>query len=360
MKGAAELLRWLHEHGIICVLATATQEPTAVSRLQSAGLLEYLSLRVTGNMVQNSKPHPETYLKAAEVAGVPIEECLVLEDSFNGIRAGRASGAIVGMVPDCLPFDESCAPYCDQVFDSLLDVIRWIEPPEFTPLEESISFYTRNDFAIINRLLTGNWDALWRSAQIAYEDNRGILEEYKTGVRSMRSDYDVQWTNSLKKRLINKLDDSAKAMIAANAKQDLSNLLGAMKPAQEALHLYRTAWIGEAFASAAGYPYSVEYQALPFNVGDILELKIISSYSLTPYREDEDVGSDFYRYEMQASKGTPVLKLDSFITHNEAGEVLLPPMKCRVTAIRAANQARCRGIIELEYVEALPVELADQ
>ena len=127
MKGAAELLRWLHDHGIACVLATATQEPTAVSRLQSAGLLEYLSLRVTGNMVQNSKPHPETYLKAAEVAGVPIEECLVLEDSFNGIRAGRASGAVVGMVPDCLPYDESCAPYCDQVFGSLLDVIEWLE-----------------------------------------------------------------------------------------------------------------------------------------------------------------------------------------------------------------------------------------
>ena len=73
----------------------------------------------------------------------------------------------------------------------------------FTPLEETISFYTRNDYAIINRFLTGNFDALWRDALIAYEDNRGILEEYEKGIRNVDSDYDIKWQNSLKKRLLN-------------------------------------------------------------------------------------------------------------------------------------------------------------
>lgn len=127
MKGAKELLQYLTEHGIVCVLATSTREESAINSLTQSGLLDYLPLRITGDMVENGKPHPEAYLKAAALAGVPIEECLVLEDSVLGIQSGRAAGAVVGMVPDCIPYDESCAPYCDEVFGSLLDVIGWLE-----------------------------------------------------------------------------------------------------------------------------------------------------------------------------------------------------------------------------------------
>lgn len=127
MKGALELLKWLNEHEIVCVLATATRYDEAKSRLQELGLWAYLPYRITGGDVQQSKPHPETYLKAAAAAGFPPAECLVLEDSFNGIRAGRAAGAVVGMVPDTLPYDDLCAPYCDVVFQDLTEVIGWLQ-----------------------------------------------------------------------------------------------------------------------------------------------------------------------------------------------------------------------------------------
>ena len=127
MKGAAELLTWLNDQGISCVLATATRYETAENRLRAAGLWHLLPYRITGDDVIRSKPDPETYLKAAALAGVSPSECLVLEDSFNGIRSGRASGALVGMVPDSLPYSEECAPYCDQVFHDLTEVIAWIE-----------------------------------------------------------------------------------------------------------------------------------------------------------------------------------------------------------------------------------------
>ena len=127
MKGAEELLKWLNAHGIACVLATATTRESAEKSLRSVGLWEYLPYRVTGDMVTKSKPDPESYLKAAEAAGASPSHCLVLEDSFNGIRAGRAAGAYVGMVPDTLPYDELCAPYCDAVFSDLTEVIDWIQ-----------------------------------------------------------------------------------------------------------------------------------------------------------------------------------------------------------------------------------------
>lgn len=129
MKGARELLEWLNERHIACVLATATRREAAEQRLSAVKLWDLLPYRVTGDDVTHSKPHPETYLKAAAAAGVRPEECLVLEDSFNGIRAGRASGAVVGMVPDTLPYSDECAPYCDQVFDDLTQVIAWMKEP---------------------------------------------------------------------------------------------------------------------------------------------------------------------------------------------------------------------------------------
>ena len=126
MKGAVELLTWLKEHSIPCVLATSTAADLAEKRLKMAGIYDGLQYYITGDMVQKSKPDPEIYLKAAAAAGVPIEKCLVLEDSYNGVLSGRASGATVGMVPDLLPCDNSCSENVDVVFDSLLDVIDWI------------------------------------------------------------------------------------------------------------------------------------------------------------------------------------------------------------------------------------------
>ncbi len=223
----------------------------------------------------------------------------------------------------------------------------------FTPLEEAISFYTRNDFAILNHLLTENYDELWDDAQIAYQDNRGILEEYANGARSTDSDYDIKWQNSLKKRLLGGLDEAAKKTIIENAKSDIHHILHAMQPAPQDLFLYRTAWIDRKFAGKDVFPYSREYKAISFEPGNLIEIKIISSYSLTPYREDDDVGSNFFRYELHVPHGLPILKLDPFVTHNEEGEVLLPPMMCRVTDIRSCEHLHCEGIVNLEYIKPL-------
>lgn len=224
----------------------------------------------------------------------------------------------------------------------------------FTPIEETVSFYTRNDFAIVNNLLIGNYDELWIYAELAYNDNRGIIAEYEKGVRRINGDYDVKWLNCLKRRLIDNLDEQAKAGIIRTAKSDIENILGAMSPTSEKLSLFRTAWIDKKNDGDGGYSYSREYKSLQFNIGDVIEINTLSSFSLTPYRENDDVGSDFYRYEIIVPVGKNVLPLDKFITHNEDGEVLLPPMKCKVVGIRKADNVRCRSVVELEYLDQLP------
>ena len=55
---------------------------------------------------------PDTFLLAAEKLHTDPKDCLVLEDSFNGVRAGRAAGCVTVMVPDLMqPTDEIRALY---------------------------------------------------------------------------------------------------------------------------------------------------------------------------------------------------------------------------------------------------------
>lgn len=59
---------------------------------------EYFDEILTSEDFAESKPSPDCYLKAAERFGVSPEECVVFEDSFNGLRSGIASGArVIGL-----------------------------------------------------------------------------------------------------------------------------------------------------------------------------------------------------------------------------------------------------------------------
>lgn len=228
-----------------------------------------------------------------------------------------------------------------------------MEELRFTPIEESVSFYTRNDFILMNALLVGDEETLWDFAPVAYGDNLGILKEYKAGVRTIEGDYDVKWIACLKKRLLNQLDEETKKMVIRNARTDIQNILGAMEPAGKELLLYRTAWEYPEVDSENAYPFAWEYKSLPLSVGKAVDIAILSSTSLTPYREKEEGKRGFWRYEITVPAGNPVLLLDQFVTHNEDGEVILPPMRCRVMDMIPCQGSRCKGVIKLLYLSPL-------
>jgi sugar-phosphatase len=50
---------------------------------------------ITADMVENGKPHPEPFLRGAELLGLPATDCVVFEDSASGSRAGQAAGCTV-------------------------------------------------------------------------------------------------------------------------------------------------------------------------------------------------------------------------------------------------------------------------
>ena len=61
---------------------------------------------VSGEQFSASKPDPEIFLRAAEALGTVPGRTLVLEDSYNGVRAGAAGHFVTVMVPDMVPADD--------------------------------------------------------------------------------------------------------------------------------------------------------------------------------------------------------------------------------------------------------------
>jgi beta-phosphoglucomutase len=76
-------------------LCTSAGRSSVEHILKIGGLNQVFSFVMTSNDISKSKPHPEIYLKGVKKFGVPAEECLVIEDSKNGLLAARSAGCQV-------------------------------------------------------------------------------------------------------------------------------------------------------------------------------------------------------------------------------------------------------------------------
>jgi HAD superfamily hydrolase (TIGR01509 family) len=105
--GLRPLLDYLEKKSIPTAVATSTPRNLTIRNLQSANLINYFRAILTGDEVPNGKPSPDIFLAASELLNTPPARCVVLEDSFSGIRAAYSAKMIPIMVPDLLePTDE--------------------------------------------------------------------------------------------------------------------------------------------------------------------------------------------------------------------------------------------------------------
>jgi beta-phosphoglucomutase-like phosphatase (HAD superfamily) len=103
-------------------LATSGHRRYVDLALATAGIPRVFEAEVTGELVEHGKPAPDTFLVAAELLGLPPVDCLVLEDSPNGVRSARAAGAKVFAIRHLVSEDDLYAAGADRVFSSLFDV----------------------------------------------------------------------------------------------------------------------------------------------------------------------------------------------------------------------------------------------
>lgn len=92
MAGLLDFLKLLKQNHIKIALASSSDNSWITHVLNTLEIVEYFDLIVSGEMVTHSKPHPEIFLKAAGLLNVTADECLVIEDSVNGICAGKSAG----------------------------------------------------------------------------------------------------------------------------------------------------------------------------------------------------------------------------------------------------------------------------
>jgi HAD superfamily hydrolase (TIGR01509 family) len=119
--GAAELLALLDELGLPKALVTSSSR-RAVDRHLPAEVVARFSALITSESVENGKPHPEPYLKAAAALGIAPEDCLALEDSHNGVRSAHAAGMMAVMVPDLLEATDEMREKTIAIAETLHDV----------------------------------------------------------------------------------------------------------------------------------------------------------------------------------------------------------------------------------------------
>jgi beta-phosphoglucomutase-like phosphatase (HAD superfamily) len=83
-------------------LAVATSSVSASARplLDRTGIRSLFRVVITGDEVQQGKPHPDIYVRAADKLGISPERCLVIEDSLAGMAAGKAANMRVAAIPD--------------------------------------------------------------------------------------------------------------------------------------------------------------------------------------------------------------------------------------------------------------------
>ena len=97
VPGAAAFVRRLVDVGVPVALVTSAPRDLALNRMRAAGV-PVPAVVVTSEDTERGKPHPEGYLRGAELLGLGADACLAFEDAPAGVESARASGATTVVV----------------------------------------------------------------------------------------------------------------------------------------------------------------------------------------------------------------------------------------------------------------------
>ena len=125
VEGFEDFVSRLRSRGVKTAVVTSSNIAKMQSVYQSRSeFRQMFDAILTSEDFERSKPDPDCYLKAAERLGAEIDECIVFEDSFNGLKSGRAAGMkVVGLATTNSA--ESIAPYSDVIISNYNNFDPW-------------------------------------------------------------------------------------------------------------------------------------------------------------------------------------------------------------------------------------------
>ena len=125
-KGAKACLEGLYRAGYKLALASSSYRDIVEAEMKATGLYDYFDVIVCGTDISHSKPDPEIFLKTADFLETDLAECIVIEDSFNGIRAAKAAGMRPLMVPDLKQPDEEIRGMAEWICTDLFAALKTV------------------------------------------------------------------------------------------------------------------------------------------------------------------------------------------------------------------------------------------
>ena len=127
MPGAEDLVKFLKEKGVKLAIASGSSQESIRHHLGEVGGTHHFDAIVGGSDVKNGKPAPDIFLLAAKKLDTKPEDCYVLEDSENGIRAGYAAGMKTLGVPDIMRFNDEVKALETKEFDSMFEALEYFK-----------------------------------------------------------------------------------------------------------------------------------------------------------------------------------------------------------------------------------------
>ncbi|MEW4922754.1 HAD family phosphatase [Algibacter sp. 2305UL17-15] len=92
IDGVLDLIKDYHQNGLTLVLGSSAAMTSINMIFDRFDLNQYFKAKLSGADLKQSKPHPEIFEKAAEASGFKRHQCIVIEDSTNGIEAAKSAG----------------------------------------------------------------------------------------------------------------------------------------------------------------------------------------------------------------------------------------------------------------------------
>ena len=121
-NGLYDLINFLGQKGIMKAVATSTERTRAEKYLELAGIKDKFDTIICGDEINQGKPNPDIFLEAAKRLDCIADECLVLEDSENGIKAAHNANMYPILIPDIKRPSEDVRKLVYKEFNSLIDV----------------------------------------------------------------------------------------------------------------------------------------------------------------------------------------------------------------------------------------------
>lgn len=118
IEGAKKFVEQSHTSGRKHGLTTSASRSTQQLAFETFGFGKWFDAIVTGEDIKHGKPHPEPYQLTAEKLALSTSECLVIEDSINGVLSGKAAGCQVIAITGTFPKDALIKGGADYIIDS--------------------------------------------------------------------------------------------------------------------------------------------------------------------------------------------------------------------------------------------------